>query len=71
MIPYVQVGDVWVNTAQVRCVRLVTMADGSQRCRVEFDREHVLDFEDDDAKAIHGYLQYHMTTYPGPTTMPR
>lgn len=70
MTTYVQAGNYWLNTAQIRAVRVDEQPDGDLVCVVEFDPHHVLEFEGDDAKAIRGYLQYHMTTHPGPTTTP-
>lgn len=62
MIAYVQVGNYWLNTAQIRAVWIEEKADGTPTCKVEFDREHVLTFEGDDVKVLRGYLHYHMTT---------
>jgi hypothetical protein len=71
MMTYVQVGNYWLNTAQIRAVRIEPGDNDDLVCRIEFDREHVLTFKGDDAKAIRGYLAYHMTTPPGPTGMPQ
>ena len=62
MITFVQVGNCWLNTAQIRAVWVDEKAEGGLTCKVEFDREHFLSFRGDEAKALHGYLQYHMTT---------
>ncbi len=62
MITFVQVGKCWLNTAQIRAVWVDEGADGALTCKVEFDSQHVLTYHGDDAKALRGYLQYHMTT---------
>jgi len=64
MVTYVQVGKVWLNITQVRVIRVVPTDDGEVLCQVEFGPDHILEFRGDDAKAIRGYLQYHMTTHP-------
>ena len=67
MITYVQVGNCWLNTTQIRAVWIEDGPGGTPTCKVEFDREHVLTFEGDDAVTLRGYLRYHMTT---PTNEP-
>ena len=62
MITFVQVGNYWINTAQIRAVWVDERAEGGMTCKVEFDREHFLTVSGDDARALHGYLQYHMMT---------
>ncbi len=70
MITYVQVGNCWLNIQQIRAVWVEDQDNLNSVCRVEFDKEHVLEFKGDDAVAIRGYLKYHMTSGPKMTTTP-
>jgi hypothetical protein len=67
---FVQVGDLWLNTQQIRGVRFETRDDGTLKCKVEFDPQHSLVLEGDEAKALRGFLEYYMTTHPTKTYMP-